>query len=478
MKILYTTLPLCVLMAFGTLAVAQRARVAKTARQWRPNPVLEQVLSAQSADAPGAPGAKTTAAPERLIAVSFYDADGELYDTTRYFYSGTRGSDFSSNALPVYFQFLYTPGNAVFPYTESLFYGGTDLRIKCDSAINFDESLQEVVGIGLAYDAADRPTRFRITNYDAGELVEQYLFTYNAGGQRTVLEYSHDTAGPSPLTLLNSQYTTYAGGRAVQDSARLYAAPAFQYQRLVYSYTGSNLTTVTAYLADAAGTETVQSVYTFEYDGASRVTRALAQASGAGGVLGDVLKDSFAYSGAYSFPVYHKAWVAFSVVGSLTPIFEKRFTINSAGLRDTVKYSTGVGAADGYEYYRYNTDRNLVNYAYFDPGSTAPDDSARFYYEKYGPEAIDPTPMLLSAVVAYPNPVASALNLSWDPAAAGTSVRIHLADAAGRTLLVQTTPGLSGKAQVDMSRYALGVYTVTLLAANGTQLQSLKVTKQ
>ncbi len=420
--------------------------------------------------------AKVTAPTERLIASSGYDEMGSLRDTVRYFYSSAaRGSSHGANDIQSYYLSGYTPDNENKPSLYGLLQGGP-LAVRYDSAVSFYEGEIDQA-FAAQYNAASHLTAYRTHYYSSGTLgaTLAYAVSRTPAGLPAEVESEILVPGSPPLSF-GRTYSRYdAGARPLVDSVvSLLAGPGSRYE---YSYTGTLLTRVSSFYDTGTG-PFENARYDITYDAAGRLQTATGSylGTGSGPGLAPYGKDSFGYTGALPFYTY----VAYTTFDSTNPGFSVEYTVNAQNLRDTARYYDEAGALMETDAYTYNAAGNLTRVTGDDLSTpTSPDFTDYFYFETYDPATSisDAAPRPTLQALASPNPVFSALSVGWKADALSGPTAIRLADAAGRTLLVQTVSGAAGTAGIDMSRYAPGIYMVTLTAAGGAPLQSLRVVK-
>ncbi len=473
---------LCALLLGGSAATAQRAS-PDAALPEALRPYLRYTAAARQGSVLAATPttAKTTATRERLIGYSVFDDLGDLSDSARFVYSGTRGSAHGVNDLSSYL-FAYDPYNEHLPKTGgvSLLGPSGPLNILCDTGVLVDGDYLPYQTMAMQYGAANRLQRYRAYYFSGGmpDGVDEYRYTYNSAGQTTRLENDYAAAGtPLPYSVIYSRYGTT--GAILVDSL-VSPTGAEPTSKIEYTYNAAGLLTNFTIFSEASGTFQPGLSTDYTHDAAGRFqTSVISVDFGGTGTLMAILKDTIGYTGTYPFP----SFVQFSQFDgtSFSPAAGFTYRVNSAGLRDSLtitNYSTGSPVVSETIRYRYTAAGNLQSSESYDSTGAAAGTST-FYYQTYDDAVgVEERAAARMAFTTYPNPVASTLNLSWDPAAAGARVQICLADAAGRTLLLQTASGTAGKAALDVSRYAPGLYTVTLSAADGAPLQSLKVVKE
>ena len=447
------------------------------------NPLSTLHRNLQSLNGVAASAAKTTAQQQRIIGYSALSVSSgnSLTDSARIRYnSAARGSQHDPNDLSSYF-FSFSPEGVYYPKVEMFFDQGP-LRIKADTVTQYD-----VDGIyratGFSYNGANQPTQMRSSYYNFGAYGgrDRYTMTYDANGQRTKIQYDVDTATTAPGSFIadytvNSRFGS-APGRILSDSL-VPSATAISYTdpiRYVYSYTGNNISAIDFFVMNSGIYELLQKV-TFSYDASNRV-RITEVFADQGNGLDPFIKDSLTYTGSNLFASGN--YILINNGSSYNIVQAVRYTTNAQNLRDTARYFNDAGNLIQYVAYSYNSYGNPASYRLYIPqnSTTTPEETGRFHYELYDPAAVNTvaaTMQNLNAVVR-PNPVYNAATLSWN-AFAGT-VTVHLTDAAGRLLEMVQVPATAGIYQLNMDRYATGLYMATFQTAEG-QKQTLQIVKQ
>ncbi len=435
--------------------------------------------------------AKTTAQQQRFIGFSALSVPNgnALLDSTRIRYNSmSRGSEHDPNDLNSYY-FVFDPSSAYFPGVELLLYRRA-LRIKADTVTQSDKD-----GVyrtaGLSYNGANQPTQIRNSYYRFGPIFDptsgyyvgkdRSTITYDATGQPTKVQYDLNptTATPGNFTTESILYSRFEAstGRILSDSIEPVANPVYRTSpvRRVYSYTGNNLTTLDLFYLTNGIYEPLQRL-TFSYDASNRIQIAEQFLYGNTGYE-PYRKDSLTYTGSNLFT--SGAYLIETRGGAYNITQSLRYTTNAQNLRDTARYYDVTGNLAQYTVYSYNSYGNPDSYRLYVPqnSTTTPEETGRFYYELYDPAAVNTvaaTVQNLNAAVR-PNPVPNAATLSWN-AFAGT-LTLHLTDAAGRLLETVQVPAAAGTYNLDMARYATGLYMATFQAPEG-QKQTLKIVKQ
>ena len=353
--------------------------------------------------------AKTTTQKKRLIAYS-YVAGGTLEDTSRYFYSASRGSSHPH---------LYTYQDVFSPREHNYVMGGNMMNrqfIKCDSSLMWDadNNFNLVHKRSYTYDQQQRAT----SQLDSNVLwyYSKLDLSYDAMG-RLSSYVSYDTTGGSALIPKMQVYIQYdAQGKRVADSGVSLITPV-PLLKIEYTYDNNDNLISRLYNSFYQGVWNPYFRYDYLYDNSDRLLSFSAQYYDMGGFVNSN-KDSFQYTGAnlgftsyanYSWNSNTQSWV---------PDIREIDVVNAQGLVDTYYLHKWTGLSydtmekDVVVYDADGLVQYINGYAYNGNGvySTTPYDKQTMYYETYIDLDVDQLedPAALSV---YPNPFSGVLNV-------------------------------------------------------------------
>ena len=426
----------------------------------------QRILAAQQENTTAA---KSTVMKARLIATSAYD-QGELYDTTRFFYTGMRGSGTILS-------------NSPYAYISADFDGTSN--IAADSSLDYQDN-----GGGFALNervtATYSSTNKILTQTDHNFSYGQYYglnYTYNTAGYYSQIVYS-DTLQSNTTTLQPSQkyYVRYnAQNKVIYDSLYdivnatptqkdVYTYNAAGYQTLLksYTFTGSQ-----AYLTDSSVTT---------YDAGNRM-KTYIDYTLSGGILQSAFSDSLGYTGANTLSTSSTEQSYDPVAGVWSVVYATTSHLNSAGNNydTTIQYELGFSSTNSLDPFEksvalFNSDGTLhqTNNYYYNNGvlNVTPDGQNFFYYEQYTVNTGVHPIAGADDIKVYPNPAESRLNISLgnDAPAAATGT-ITITDGSGRQLLAEAI-GNRNTIFLNLGNFPAGWYNISVIAGNGSVLHN------
>ena len=421
---------------------------------------------------------KGTATQDRLIAYAYYN-QGMLGDTSRYWYSGSRGSSLNNLVFDSYV-------NATFSST-----GRTLAPVPLDvdrstPALMFDSAKGDLELGGGAY-----ITSSMIRQYGANTMTEIQKFRGDLGGF-TIRNHSKRVLSYDASGKLVTNVSTY-------DSTSAQNGP------FLPSYTGyylySNNRSSSDSLVDNSGSSTAAAGNVrYAYDGSGNLTQSTYQ-EWSGGAWVDVTKDIYTYTPAnkLSTHIYQEwdgtgmAWMTnsadtFSYTGN-------NLTRNVSYQRDpgtglwgdgyaTDNYYNAAGDLDSqylsvmgtsgimpvnksiYSYTSFNHYDRVNSYSHDGTSySATPDDYYKFYYETYT-TGVDKVSKSRNDISIYPVPAKEALNIRFD-GMAGNNITVTIYNMAGQK--IQQSSLRNGMMQVTVSTLTPGNYVVEVSDENGSQ---------
>ncbi len=419
--------------------------------------------------------AKTTATAERLVAIAHYDG-GVFSDSSSIHYSGGRGSDHSGNDLRGCLNLLYRPEAEHFPYAESPLAQSAELRIKCDSLVSFDAAGQRSDLFQFSYNAAQQPTTYSHVRYEGSGGAERSIMSYNPSGQRLLLEYG-EGASLSSLSPVSTEYSRYGIEGTIASDSTVETAASTEYLRRAYVYVAGRLNEISLYYG--LGSLTLYFArYEFGYDAAGRLTQAALFFDNGGPAFDLLAKDSLAYAGPHSFPIYQKTTADTGSGDFATTITQ--YHVNAVGLRDTAYFFDGAALPLGTTVYQYNSAGLPVRAMSFEPASGGvPVSTANYYYETYEQVGLSQERDATGrrSFQLHPNPVTDDVRLRWNGCMIG---RAEIRDLAGRRAGTVETFGqaTAGTLSLDLHSYLPGIYVVSLYSEKGAFLAALRLIKQ
>lgn len=387
---------------------------------------------------------KTTGTNKRLIATA-YRFNGEVTDTSHYYYSAGRGSDLSD------------PGS----YTDNYYpttYADVQV-IHSDSSINWGSNggpLTIQSYRAYAYGKV-KPVQM---DYIYGGSYIHYDMTYIDDTTRETVIQS-DTFGGS---ILSPKYTIYfnynLNGWHTHDSLVSNIINTEVAKTEFKQDVNGNLLTYDYY--NLLGVNWIQTYHMeYAYDGSNRIISVLTQNYGNGGLVNDY-KDTFIYNGSsthYS-EMYYYTWDNTNMLWA--PYYNYVNTYNANGFIDTnilMSYSTQWDTLYKAVYVYDNAGllcQNLYSYPYLGNGSfsTTASDTQTYYYEEYFPTNIKSPSTTGIGINIYPNPSTNAITLDIPTSGLGN---VSIMNATGQLLYKSEHISLN-KQTIDIHQLPKGNY--------------------
>lgn len=426
---------------------------------------------------------KTTAMKERVIAETAKDQNMILMDTTVIKYVGTNGSRFDYNFMMYnygYSNFGFTPNN--YPYDFS------QLDVKHDSIYGWSDngSGLDLVYISTAqHSTAGLLNELEEINYDAGSLdyADIYANSFDAQGRFSQLIYLENNG--SGYDSVGKLICTYdANGEKIADTVYDYSAGSWDLSGLLrYTYNSSGLLDSLYQLSsDGAGGWDTDLVYVHTHDNAGRLETVVGYADFGSG-LAAAVADTFTYTGNNT---YFTSLMEYQYSGAgLEPTFLLSKHIGATNLPDTMWYSQyDFSISDwlpiGQVVTSYNSNNNPVKQEMAENISGNLDLVAtyNYYYELYddAPQNVHNT-VKNAAIILYPNPVISELNMTWSDAD-GKQATVELANAAGQKLYTRSFTWKEKNQKISLMNLSQGMYWVVIRNAAGAVIYRQSIMKQ
>jgi hypothetical protein len=440
--------------------------------------------------------AKTTLTKERLISSDYHEnsfrPNLNIYDSSRYVYSGDNGSQFDLNQLQYNFpatQFDYDE-----PILNTLTFGVKHPDIMCDSAIglNRDPSVLTLSNTTIAaYDAAGNLVNYKSISQDTGYTASiAYYNTYNVSGQPT-LSYSFSTPDiGSTWDTMTRRYFTYNGASQLTADSTYTRNGSTWYlsKRFDYTYDGSgNLTQVDIHSRDGSAAPllyTAKDIQTY-YTGGNLKSVYIYSDTGTGMYL--AYTDSFGYAAGTNFFNFAVEY-GYTATGWMS-VYNCTKHLNANNLPDTQYnneliffYDTSgalIGSQNIYFKYfvTYNTHNDPVTMSnYINDGSGFSFNSTQRYF--YEPATAIANPTKIEDFNIYPNPSADLVYVTPADLPSGTVVQLLLTDLQGKLLRSLTAAWQGTALQLPVSGLPPGVYIINMNDSKGNNYTTQKIVKQ
>lgn len=399
---------------------------------------------------------KKQRAGSRLIAEAGSSYDTGLYtlvDSTKYFYNGAFGYDYT----PYEFEFdqinqnLYGDFKNTFDKSINWADDGSGLALG-DSTVNvFDanhlNTLQTYYGISFPITAKSmnsfNANQLRTVGIDSIDIpgffssIRKTEFSYNANNKVNLMTISEKDTTTQTWIVTEIDSIFYTGTNLTQAIIMDYTvSPATPSIKIDIQYNANNLIT-TMTNAEWNGTSwdlTDQTTYT--YNASNQIT-AIKTATWDGTAWIDDTKNDYTYGTA----TYPTQWMSSTWDGTQwTPDSKNIYTYNASNQMLTALYTSYNGAT-------FDTTSKYV-----------------YYYESFTPNATSALTSASSNIRLYPNPVQDLLHIEL-PATAKVSA-ISVFDIQGKNILQQT--GMGSNLNISTANLLPGMYMVSIENENAT----------
>jgi len=434
-------------------------------------PELKRILQVQTSQQQTAQQ-KTTAAELLIGTYSFSNEMGSMYyDSTKYTYSGTRGSNLT-NDINSYFDNFYPEETLVAQWNFS------------KPTLLFDTSTYYVSNNGSNwnregfmnrnYDAANNVTLQHYRGYDnAGTLAEHNYTTvaYDALNNITNATVYWDTSMNLTGTFLvvNNLQAFYAASTTnrTHDTFSYSYGFGVQKQNTLYSYNtaGKLISSISKEYDSFTGTWEDDERYTYGYDGNGRLHTGMSE-TWSNGMWELSSKDSFGYTGSAAQYTFHEN--TYYNGGMFSFAFVEAYTLNSFQAPDTVysleSNTQGIWDPIMRGKLTYNNNQHLTHFegVDFDASSgswnTIPNQIIRWHYAT--PNSVKNVKNAQEAFAQlYPNPSSNSLNFKIENPQGRVGVDVY--NLSGQLLQSFSQPA-AGLVQLDITSLPAGTYLATI----------------
>ncbi len=428
----------------------------------------------------------------RVIAQSTRDSTGAYADTVHLVYGPNRGSSYDYNDMiypynyayntsPMFnFAGIYTKPQVLFdslrhwtinPYTN--IYGPYETDIA-----TYDAHENMITYKSMMKDSSIDPNRNYINKFNSVNDIDTALYFSYVGGVSDSAFRQFFAYNTSHLLIKDSIYE-YHGG-----SWHLLA-------KTTYTYSGSNdLIQIDNYSNTTDTTFTLplieQIQYINTYDASHRLLT-VASSFYNGTTFGPYVRDTFAYSGTYT---WHNSWKEYQydpINGYWAPMMNMTKTINLSGQPDTV-YIQGFDSLlnawvpQTKEVIHYNGNHypdTLKEYDYnFTAYPTNPSYKTIYYYQTYlNSLETNSVPANIDGASIYPNPVKNQFTIARLNVSNGTGIYVSIINASGQIVTRQAMTW-QAQTQISMQDMIPGRYWVIIQDGAGKMLHRQAVVKE
>jgi hypothetical protein len=459
-------------------------------------------LLQQNPAAPMQAGRTTGAATmERIIAQSKRDNTmGNLVDSVNLKYSSFRTSAYDYNTMVYPYNYPYS-SSPMFANNEGAF---TKPQVLCDTYRHWEVDPNTLVygfyESGYAsYSASGNLTGYLYLNADSTILVTDgfsdpnmlYANKFNAANNIDSGYWFNWQSGAADSAF--KQFFTYnTSNKLTKDSTYEYHLGAWRMaSRTIYTYDGSgNLIQIDNYANDTDTSFTQPLVemlkYINTYDASHRLLTISSSFYDQDSLL-PYIKDTFAYSGAYT---YHNAWREYQydpINRYWAPMFNMTKAINLPGLPDTVyidNYDSIMSAwvpqtMDVISYNSYHNPDTLQDYEYnFTAFPSTSSFTTVYYYGTYiNTTAVQGPASLPERVLLFPNPATGPLTVTGLDVPANTFISVSVINGSGQMVSRERMLWLN-EATISTGGLMPGVYWLTIQDGPGNTICSRQFVKQ
>jgi len=424
---------------------------------------------------------KPTVIQQRVIAQAYSDPYG--YDSTRYTYSGTRGSTYTHNLVgwgysrelttyypPLLNNIREVPSSNMLADSIILYTEDKDVGTIYAGHYRSDNKLDSFLSINIIDIGGNTFTKRHLSYYPGGYL-KQKVTRSGVGG----LHY--DTTYVQQLTY-NNLFTQ------ITSDSLFSGAPPVPYQKRDYRYNtaGRVDTVVTTEILMAASYYSEMNIYSYTAEGKIRsITTYLDKGDGVFDYL--YAKDSFAYTDNSDYFTYWQE-IDFerdgSVMGGSRMIqYPGANSLPDSAILSSLENNNTWQKALRLKY-AYNSFNNPTH-AQVTMSPDGPDEVSgllRFYYEEYndglsvsGPVKSD------QPLTVFPNPLSKTLFIDWKASRDIGYCTLYLVNMAGQKVFQAKLKPQPGTNAVSLPELPGGSYTLLLLTPQGTRY-STKVLKK
>jgi|GEM_PF-941309 len=455
---------------FYAQAQGSTAENLKAKKMKEHHAVVRQLLNRQGSSLAQKPtGTRYRVIAQAVEAPSFENPGTTEIDSTRFRYSGTRGSRFDYNSTDLLFneypEPIYAPAMMV-PYTPD------PLNMLADTITSYLDGVLTDAS-ALTYRSDNKVSGLLSTYYNAGgtaDYYDRYYADYNAQGHLTQNLFLGGTASPSALDSLQKRIVSYnaAFTQVLSDSVYTYDGTAFALEIVArYYYNASNrLDSAIVFNFTSGSAEEAEKLYLDYYsDGKLRRIIASSEADGFS------MADSFAYTTGIDYVTHWDSKFTFVFEGEELTFGSRIIRYpGSSGLPDSAKVYDFDGISGTW------TEYQTITYSYTsfgEPGTITLTEAGggaeevhRFYYEEYD-NGLSISPLAENKEFrVFPNPFQNHLAIDWK-GKQQSQVTLRLVNILGQEVYRSGLKLVSGSNRITLPELQPGNYILLLQDAQG-----------
>lgn len=423
--------------------------------------------------------AKTTATTKyRLKARSIRDNTlNTLIDSVDLVYGGFRGSTYDYNTMlfPFNYPYLTTPmwnnSGGIFTKPQVLFdtlrrwlvnpntlwygYYQTDIA-------TYDTGSKLTNYMALYADSAIYPNTIHANTFTSAKNISMGISSNWVGGVADSAFKQYFSYNSSNRITKDSTYELHLGVWRIAS-------------RTTYTYDGSNNLTQIETYANMTDTSFLlplvrQLKYVNTYDGSNRLLTINDSFYNGTSALEAYMKDTFAYTGAYTFHTSWKQHQFDPIDGTWNPQFYMSKHLNSINLPDTVNIrgwdsilNSWVPSTMYIVHYNANSDPDtLKDYQYnFTSFPGTPNFTTKYYYQTFiDNTGVEQLPLANNTKV-FPNPTTNAFSITGLNVTQNAIVNYSLLNVNGQVMYKECSPW-RGEAQINVESFTPGMYWIII----------------
>ncbi len=430
---------------------------------------------------------------ERVIAQSIrYNPGDTLTDSVNLKYGANKGSNYDYNTM------LY-PYN--YPYnTSPMFnYSGTFAKPQVLSdtlrrwTVNPNTLVYGYYETDLAgYDPVFNLTSFKALHADSAFYPNMVCANTFTAANNISLGYTSNWIGGATDSAFKQYFTYNTSNKLIKDSTyELHLGVWRIVSKTFYTYdVSNNLTQIDQYVNTTDTSFLLPLIEQLKYINTFDVTHRLITVEAdyyTGSALSPYVRDTFAYSGTYTF---HNSWKEYqydAINSYWNPYFYMTKVINFSGRPDTVLIKGFDSLLNAWvpqtmDVMHYNTSNDpdtLKDYEYnFTSYPATPDFTTIYYYQTYlNTLGLDPIALRADNAKVFPNPANVTVTITGLSTPLNSLVSITMLDVSGRVHYRESLPW-KGEAQISVRDLIPGTYFMVIRDASGNTIHHETIVKQ